>query len=109
MGGALMIIILLAIIYVLYGIAMQPVQRRCYRRRQYVPISGLADRLPVIDDTNRIDNTLFWATDFSHPERDPRPDLNDAVITPIKPVSGQNAIEYMAGIHHVSRYGTDYS
>jgi hypothetical protein len=66
-------------------------------------------REPVHDDTSRISNQMFWMSDYSHPERDFRKNLNDDVITPVRPVAGINEMQYMSGVHQVSRFGCERS
>ncbi len=66
-------------------------------------------RIPTYDDTSRISNQLFWSSDYSHPECDYRKNLNDDIVTPIRPVSGCNAINYFSNMHQMSRFGTEKS
>jgi hypothetical protein len=66
-------------------------------------------REPVYDDTYRINNEMFWMSDYSQPGQDAKASLNDDIITPIRPVSGSAALNYLSGLHHVSRFGCEKS
>ena len=66
-------------------------------------------REPVYDDTYRINNQMFWMSDYSQPGQDTKASLNDDIITPIRPVSGSNALKYLSGLHHISRFGSEKS
>ena len=66
-------------------------------------------RAPVYDDTSRISNQVFWQSDYSHPERDIRPNLNEEIITPIRPTLNYDGVEYMSDLHKMSRFSCEQS
>jgi hypothetical protein len=66
-------------------------------------------RMPVYDDSCRINNQTFWMSDYSQPSQDDRPSLNDDVITPIRAVSSIDDIDNLSKIHMVSRFGCEKS
>jgi hypothetical protein len=117
MGIVLLILTIIVLAYILYG---GKGVRRQYRRSNSpyncdlrslndIDNAQLMYRDPVHDDTSRISNQMFWMSDYSHPERDFRKNLNDDVITPVRPVAGINEMRYMSGVHQVSRFGCERS
>jgi len=66
-------------------------------------------RSAVYDDTARINNQIFWLSDYSHSGFDSGKDLNDDILTPIVPVTGNDAMNYYANMRHVSRFGCEKS
>lgn len=125
MGKLLLVFIIIALIYVLYSTDSDSYsgsrRRNCRRggksRNSFSNQNTLNDiestaqmkRVPVYDDTARISNKLFWESDYSHPERDSRPDLNEDVITPVRPAMNCNGMEYMSDMHKMSRFGSEQS
>lgn len=71
--------------------------------------SNSHSREPVYDDTHRINNEMFWMSDYSQPGQCDMTSLNDDIITPIRPVSGSNALKYLSGLHNISRFGSEKS
>ncbi len=66
-------------------------------------------REPVYDDTSRIDNSIYWMSEYSHPQYDTGKNLNDDVLTPIRPVSGSDDISRFSNMHNVTRFGCERS
>jgi hypothetical protein len=126
MGQLLLVLIIIALIYVLYNMDSDSGYksnfmklgggrhgRQCRSQSQ----NTLNDmdlvlgkrRTPVYDDTSRISNQVFWQSDYSHPERDIRPNLNEEIITPIRPTLNYDGVEYMSGLHKMSRFSCEQS
>lgn len=125
MGQLLIVLIIIALIYVLYDMDSNQGGRSRYMRmggrqrlRQMpscqntlndIESTSQLKRVPVYDDSARISNKVFWQSDYSHPDRDSRPDLNEAIITPVRPTMNCNGMEYMSDMHKVSRFGSEQS
>lgn len=106
------VILLLLLILIFYVLRPRRQIKRC--RREESPAVGSntlndmespCNRIATYDDTARISNKLFWSSDYSHPEYDSQRSLNDDIITPIRPVSGHDAINYFSNMHQMSRFG----
>ena len=125
MARILLIIVVIVLIYALCR-AMYPTYKKSYivinscgsdeepqdienRTLNDIESSSYRVREPVYDDTYRINNRMFWMSDYSQPGQDTKPSLNDDVITPIRAVSGADAIKYLSGVHNVSRFGSEKS
>ncbi len=125
MSGILIILVLIALIYLWYHIN----KKNKYMSRTVnmdgcdcsdasnveentlndMESGSIRARHPVYDDTYRINNQMFWMSDYSQPGQDMNRSLNDDVITPIRPVSGADAMNYLSGVYKVSRFGCEQS
>jgi hypothetical protein len=118
MSGILIILMIIALFYLWYHMGHKKYHKRRYATRcgakQTIEDETLNDlesnahlaRVPVYDDTYRINNQMLWMSDYSQPGQDnSRPSLNDDIITPIRPISGSDALKYLSGVHQVSRFG----
>jgi hypothetical protein len=130
MSGLVVVVLLIVLLYMLYNFMNK---NRCPSSRKYKRIYKMkynsdsdsdedSDntlnekessiemyRQPIYDDTSRINNRMFWMSDYSQPGQDNLPSLNNEIITPIKPVTGQDALRYLSGVHQISRYCTEKS
>ena len=66
-------------------------------------------REPVFDDTQRINNKLFWASDYSQPSLDGGPSLDSDIITPVKPRLSRCDLNASARTHTFSRFAMEKS
>jgi hypothetical protein len=118
MKGVILVVLIIALLYVLY---MLMDDRGCKKMYMYRTGSNNNDtlnekdtslemeRAPVYDDTYRINNKMFWMSDYSQPGQDNLPSLNNEIITPYRPVSGKDAMLYLSGVHKISRYCSEKS
>lgn len=126
MARILVILALIALIYVLFlmmlpkrhGQKVMGVRMGCGGGSQDVEDKTLNDlesssqmaREPVYDDTYRINNQVFWMSDYSQPgQKDVQGTLNDDVVTPMRAIAGNDAVNYLSGVHLVSRFGCEKS